>query len=180
MDLSNNYFNLNFTIIYFDKYFKCGFLNLTNNHITSVKNLFHHAGFRRILEVDLSHNYITEVRDLNNRYHPVTLKRLHMAYNKITYISPNIFENIGQLIYADFKANRLHFFHLMPAISQAFVADFTQNPLHCSCQLRWLSEKVLWYKYKTDFCEDLVSFSQVRIIDVPLEDFVCETPCTIA
>ncbi len=178
LDLSMNYFDLNFTKIYFNKYFKCSLLNLTNNHITSVTDLFYHAGFRRILELDLSHNYITEVQDLNNHHHQITLRKLHMAYNKITYISPNIFQNMVQLIYADFKGNKLHYFYLMPAIYQEFVVDFTHNPLHCSCHLRWLHEKTLWYKYKTDICIDLVSLRHVRVIDVPLEDFVCETPCT--
>ncbi len=178
LDLSQNYFDINFTQIYFDRYFQCGFLNLNNNHITAVTNLFYHAGFRRLLELDLSHNYITEVRDVNNHHHHVLLKRLHMGYNKISYISPDIFQNMGQLMYADFKANRLHYVHFIPEMSQSFVADFTQNPLHCSCHLRWLHERVLWHQYKTDICKDLVSLRQVRVIDVPLQDFVCETPCT--
>ncbi len=38
-----NYFNLNFTKIYFDKYFECEMLDLTNNHIISVRNMFCHA-----------------------------------------------------------------------------------------------------------------------------------------
>ncbi len=179
LDLSQNYIELNFTNTYFDKNFSCGFLNLSNNHITSTRNLFYHAGFRRIKEINLSHNYITEIRDdLNNHNHHAFLEKLHMAYNKITYISPNIFQNMGQFIYADFRANRLHYFYFMPTISHNFVVDFTQNVLHCSCHLRWLIEKELWHKYKVDFCKDLVSHRQVKVIDVPLEDFVCETSCT--
>ncbi len=178
LDLSNNYLDLNFTKIYFNGYFKCGLLNLANNNITSVRNMFYHVGFRRILELDLSHNYITEVRELNNHHHQVALESFSMAYNEITYISPSAFQNMVQLTYADFKGNRLHYFHFMPAISHNFIVDFTQNPLHCSCHLRWLSEKDLWYKYKTDICIDLVALRQSRVVDVPLEDFVCETPCT--
>ncbi len=178
LDLSENYFDLHFTTIYFDRNLQCRHLNLSNNHITYVRNLFYHAAFRQILELDFSHNYITEVRDLNNRHHHVALMKLHMSYNRITYISPNLFQNMVQLIYVDFKANMLHYFHFMPSISHDFVVDFTQNPLHCSCYLRWLQERALWHKYKTDVCKDLISLRQVRVIDVPLEDFVCETPCT--
>ncbi len=178
LDLSNNFFDLNFTKIYFDKYFQCGFLNLSNNHISSVRNLFYHASFRRILELDLSHNYIMEVSELNKHDHHIILKKLHLSYNKITYLSPNILQHMVQLIYVNFKANMLRFIYFMPAISPDVALDFAQNLLHCSCHLRWLKERALLHKYKIAFCKDLVSLRQVRIIDVPLEDFVCETPCT--
>ncbi len=178
LDLSNNHLNINFTKRYFNKYFKCIVLNLTYNYISSIEHIFYHSGFRRISEIDLSHNYIPKVINVNNYHQNVYVKRLHMAYNKITYISSTIFQNMVQLNYADFKGNKLHHFDMMPVMSQKLVVDLTENPIHCSCNLRWLKEMGLWHIYKVDFCKDLVYLRQVRVIDVPLEDFVCETPCT--
>ncbi len=88
LDLSNNYFDLNFTKTYFGRYLQCRCLNLTNNNITSVRDLFYRSAFRTILEIDLSHNYITEVRDLKNHNHQVALQKLHMALNIITGYLP--------------------------------------------------------------------------------------------
>ncbi len=177
LDISYNFVNLNFTKRYFGSDTYCEKLLLSHNKITSVSHIFYHIGFRRMKDIDLSHNYITEVDFINYHYH-IFLKELNMAYNKIRHISPNVFENMNQKIYANFKGNKVHHLYFMPTPSQGLVADFTRNPLHCSCNMRWLREKDFWHIYKVDVCKDFVSLRQVRVIDVPLEDFVCETPCT--
>ncbi len=171
LDLSNNYFNLNISKTYFGRDFQCRILNLYNNKITSIRNIFNYVGLRKVKEIDLSYNYVTEV-DFDNHHHMVSINKLYIAYNTITYISPNIFQNMNQLIYADFKGNNLHYLYFMPVMSEEVVVDFTYNPLHCSCHMKWLKEKALWHRYRVDFCTDLVSLRQVRVLDVPLYLYV--------
>ena len=140
-------------------------VSLARNRISKIDK---YSMLYRVNEViDYSHNplrYIPKYPDFgfNQKY-------LYFNNCSIEGIAPLAFQYV---IYVDFKGNYIQYFpHMSPADIEY---DLRNNPIVCSCHLRWLHVHPTRRKYLFTNCMDLVTES-LEVFDLmPRDRLVCQ------
>ena len=143
-------------------------VSLARNRISKIDK---HSMLYRVSEViDYSHNplrYIPKYPDFgfNQKY-------LYFNNCSIEGIAPLAFQYVIYLIYVDFKGNYIQHF---PQMSPADIEyDLRNNPIVCSCHLRWLHGHPTQSNYLFTNCMDLVTES-LEVFDLmPRDRLVCQ------
>ncbi len=188
LDLSNNFLNIDFSMNVFEGLTTpIHSIILNNNNILNLKNLFLHISLRQAHVIRLSNNPITSVplqpNDEDAAWHlpiSITTQTLELSFCNITHISSEAFSNMANPYTIDLRHNQLTSFqefqfHKRGAYFTVSI-DFRDNPIKCSCNMKWLKERALPRKlYKLTYCHHMSRHNMVRFLDIPSEEFVCLT-----
>ena len=120
--------------------------------------------------IDYSHNPLESIprfRQINTH-----IKYLHFYNCSIENIAPMAFHKFQALTYVELKGNNIKYF---PPMSQGGIRyDLRNNPIVCSCHLRWLHGHPTRSNYLFTNCIDPVT-SSVEVFDLlPIERLVCQ------
>ena len=121
--------------------------------------------------LDYSHNPLKSIHEYPDLW--FVQKYLYLNNCLIESIAPLAFQYMKRLIYVDFKGNYIqHFPQMSPADDIEY--DLRNNPIVCSCHLRWLHGHPTRSNYLFTNCVDLVTES-LEVFDlVPRDRLVCQ------
>ena len=119
--------------------------------------------------VDYSHNPLKSIPVL---HHDIgSVRYLNFANCSIKNIAPMAFQNMAGLSHVGLKGNDIQYFPQMSSSDIEY--DLRNNPLVCSCHLRWLHGHPTRSSYLFTNCLDPITGSPEVFDHLPLNRLVC-------
>ena len=119
--------------------------------------------------VDYSHNPLESIPVLSKNIG--IMKYLHFDDCSITNIDPMAFQHMLGLDYVTLKGNDIQYFPQMS--SRRIQFDLRNNPIVCSCHLRWLHGHPQRSSYQFTKCKDPVTGSSEVFDSLPPDRLLC-------
>ena len=143
-------------------------LSLARNRISQI-NTFFTSPLMVIGGVDVSHNPLKSISMLSRVIGAV--EYLNFNNCSIKSIAPMAFANLPNLIYVALKGNHIQYFP--PMSTGGIKYDLQNNPIVCSCHLRWLHGHPTRNSYSFTTCMDPITGSPEIFDLLPLDRLVC-------
>ena len=148
-------------------------LHLNNNQIpTLVGSML--LTLKNLTTLGLANNQISEVP--RDAFRDLTLSSLDLSGNTIRTIDGDMFNPKWYMTHLDLAHNRIQTLpgNMENVLSKTLVFDLSGNPLHCNCELKWLSKfNTAHLVHSRMHCETPI-FSDVALLHE--SDFKCDAP----